>query len=199
MSRGLSIFALLLLAVVAFGLYQLSYAVQRREDELIELNRALLQERETIGVLQAEWSYLTRPEYLQDKAQRLLEMRSATAKDIVTLDSLPWRQDRTGTTPGIDKTAPDKSAPASVPMASAPAPVPGAVAPQVPVASVPAPSLTEARPEAAAPVRVAARPADAAAASPVSAAPNLDAEAAAVLGAMQRALTQPAGKTGRAQ
>lgn len=192
MSRGLSIFALLLLAVVAFGLYQLSYAVQRREDELVELNRALLQERETIGVLQAEWSYLTRPEYLQDKARRLLEMRSATAKDIVTLDSLPWRQDRTGTTPGIDKTAPERSTPASVPMASAPAPVPGAVVPQVP----------EGRPDnapAAAPVRVAARPADAAAASPVSAAPNLDAEAAAVLGAMQRALTQPAGKTGRAQ
>src|SRR3546814_19124207 len=110
MSRGLSIFALLLLAVVAFGLYQLSYAVQRREDELIELNRALLQERETIGVLQAEWSYLTRPEYPQDKAQSLLEMRAATARDIVTLDSLPWRQDRTG----IDKKAPEKSAPASV-------------------------------------------------------------------------------------
>src|SRR3546814_12189744 len=94
MSRGLSIFALLLLAVVAFGLYQLSYAVQRREDELIELNRALLQERETIGVLQAEWSYLTRPEYLQDKAQRLLEMRPATARDIVTMDSLPSTAER---------------------------------------------------------------------------------------------------------
>lgn len=198
MSRGLSVFALLLLAVVAFGLYQLSYAVQRREDELIELNRALLQERETIGVLQAEWSYLTRPEYLQDKAQRLLEMRSATAKDIVTLDSLPWRQDRTGTTPGIDKTAP-----AMAPMASAPATVPGTAAPQVPVASLPSQPLPAARPDATpaatAPVRVAAHPADAAAASAAAAAPNLDAEAAAVLGAMQRALTQPTGKSGRAQ
>jgi hypothetical protein len=171
MGRGLSILALLLLAVVAFGLYQLSYAVQRREDELVELNRALLQERETIGVLQAEWSYLTRPEYLQDKAQRLLDMRPATAKDIVTLDSLPWRQDRTGT----DKAAPPAN---TAPLASA--------------GTQPA--------AAPAPVRVAARPADPAVApAPNAAAPNLDAEAAAVLGAMQRALAGPAGKPGRAQ
>lgn len=92
MSRGLSLIALLLLAAVSFGLYQLSYEVQRLEEELIEMNRALSQERETIGVLQAEWSYLTRPEYLQDKAQRLLEMRPATAKDIVAIEALPWRQ-----------------------------------------------------------------------------------------------------------
>lgn len=187
MSRGLSIFALLLLAVVAFGLYQLSYAVQRREDELVELNRALLQERETIGVLQAEWSYLTRPEYLQDKAQRLLEMRSATAKDIVTLDSLPWRQDRTGTMSGIDKPAGKAVPPAnSVPMASAP------MAAQ-PVARAPQPEVAP----AIQPVRVAARPAEAPAA-PAAATPNLDAEAAAVLGAMQRSLTAPAAKSGRA-
>jgi len=173
MSRSLSIFALLLLAAVSFGLYRLSYEVQRREDELVELNRALLQERETIGVLQAEWSYVTRPEYLQDKAQRLLEMRPATAKDIVTLDSLPWRQDRTAP----DKASPGKAEPTLPPMASAPQA-------STPVASAPAADATA----AVTPVRVAARPADAVAA------PNLDAEAAAVLGAMQRSLAQPAGK-----
>src|SRR5690606_12983097 len=109
-SRGLSILALILLAVVSFGLYQLSYEVQRLEDELIELNRALSQERETIGVLQAEWSYLTRPEYLQDKAQRLLEMHPTTAKDIVSLDALPWRQDRGDSEPG-EALPPAKAAP----------------------------------------------------------------------------------------
>ena len=92
MSRGLSLIALLLLAAVSFGLYQLSYEVQRLEDELIEMNRALSRERETIGVLQAEWSYLSRPDYLQPKAQRLLEMRPATAKDIIAIETLPWRQ-----------------------------------------------------------------------------------------------------------
>ncbi len=157
MSRGLSIFALILLAVVSFGLYQLSYEVQRLEDELIELNRALSQERETIGVLQAEWSYLTRPEYLQGKAQRLLGMRPATARDIVSIDALPWRQDRGDTEPG-QALPPEKTAPV-------PALPPLAAAPSAPDTA------------GGVPVRVAASPADAA---------DFEAEVAAVLGAMQR-------------
>lgn len=161
MSRGLSLIALLLLAVVSFGLYQLSYEVQRLEEELIELNRALSQERETIGVLQAEWSYLSRPDYLQDKAQRLLEMRSATAKDIVAIEALPWRQDRGAPLPSAPA-----AAPVLPPMAAAPAPVPAqpvAVAPAAPASSM----------------QVAAKPV-------VEAPAAFDAEVAAVLGAMQR-------------
>lgn len=164
MSRGLSLIALLLLAVVSFGLYQLSYEVQRLEEELIELNRALSQERETIGVLQAEWSYLSRPDYLQGKAQRLLEMRSATAKDIAAIEALPWRQDR-GPATAPQMQAPAVTAPALPPMAAAPAP---------------------AQPVAAAPA--AAAPSMQVAAKPVAEAPAaaFDAEVAAVLGAMQR-------------
>lgn len=159
MSRGLSLFALLLLAIVSFGLYQLSYEVQRLEDELIELNRALTQERETIGVLKAEWSYLTRPEYLQDKAERLLEMRPATATDIVAVEALPWRQDR-----GRPQEAPQ---PALPPVATAPANPP----PTVAVAAKPAPTPVAAKP-----------------ASVAAGAANFDAEVAAVLGAMQRGI-----------
>ncbi len=170
MSRGLSLIALLLLAVVSFGLYQLSYEVQRLEEELIELNRALSQERETIGVLQAEWSYLSRPEYLQDKAQRLLEMRATTAKDIVAIEALPWRQDR-----GQDP-APAAVAPGLPPMAAAPRP-----AQSQPVAAVP----PVAPPQVTAPVQavtqVTARPV-----AETPAATGFDAEVAAVLGAMQR-------------
>ncbi|QDO98179.1 hypothetical protein FNB15_13270 [Ferrovibrio terrae] len=164
MSRGLSIIALLLLAVVSFGLYQLSYEVQRLEEELIELNRALSQERETIGVLQAEWSYLSRPDYLQDKAQRLLEMRSTTAKDIVAIEALPWRQDR-GPAVGGPQPAPAVTAPALPPMAAAPAPV-------APVSSMQVAAQIPNKPVAAE-------------------APAFDAEVAAVLGAMQRGGKEP--------
>lgn len=170
MSRGLSVIALLLLAVVSFGLYQLSYEVQRLEEELIELNRALSQERETIGVLQAEWSYLSRPDYLQDKAQRLLEMRSATAKDIVAIEALPWRQDRG--VPHPQQSAPAVTAPVLPPMAAAPVP-----APAQPVAAAPAAP-------AASSMQVAAKPAAEAPAA-------FDAEVAAVLGAMQRGGKEP--------
>lgn len=171
MSRGLSIFALILLAVVSFGLYQLSYEVQRLEEELIELNRALSQERETIGVLQAEWSYLTRPEYLQDKAQRLLEMRPATARDIVSIEILPWRQDRGRTEPG--KTP--EARPDLPPLAVAPQAKPLPAVPAVPVS--------------------ASRPASASSAAGVPVA-GFDAEVSAVLGAMQRGSAQAAGAAG---
>lgn len=169
MSRGLSLIALLLLAVVSFGLYQLSYEVQRLEEELIEMNRALSQERETIGVLQAEWSYLSRPEYLQNKAQRLLEMHPATAKDIVGIDALPWRQDR-GQPMAGGQPAPAKPS-VLPPMAAAPVPSQGWALPT----SAPAPVV--ATPQ----IQVAAKP-------PVEspAAAGFDSEVAAVLGAMQR-------------
>ena len=173
MSRGLSLIALLLLAVVSFGLYQLSYEVQRLEEELIELNRALSQERETIGVLQAEWSYLSRPDYLQGKAGRLLEMRPTTAKDIIAIESLPWRQDRgQERNPALPQTAPSATVPALPPMAAAPQPAPAPVQPVVAVQPAASPS---------APVQVAARPA-----AEAPAAGGFDAEVAAVLGAMQR-------------
>jgi hypothetical protein len=173
MSRGLSLIALLLLAVVSFGLYQLSYEVQRLEDELIEMNRALSQERETIGVLQAEWSYLSRPDYLQGRAQRLLEMRSTMAKDIIAIESLPWRQDR-GQPMTQLQANPVPNLPALPPMAAAP------VTPAQPaaVAQTVAPPATTSMQVAA---QVSSKPTTA---EPTSA--GFDAEVAAVLGAMQR-------------
>ncbi len=157
MSRGFSFLALLLLGIVAFGLYQLSYEVQRLEDELVELNRALGQERETIGVLQAEWSYLSRPEYLQDKAQRLLDMKPATARQITRIDDLPWRQERIA------------------PAVPVPVPAPAANSAPAPVAALPAPAPAS----AAAPATPPAPQAVAANAS------DVDADVAAVLGAMR--------------
>lgn len=127
MSRTVSAIAMLLVCLVAYALYQLSYEVQRLEDELIELNRGLGRERETIGVLQAEWSYLTRPEYLQDMAQRLLEMKPATAKQIVQIESLPWRQERVA--PQVATPAPPLPAAASeAPAAAVPVPQPAKTA-----------------------------------------------------------------------
>jgi len=170
MSRSLSFIALLLLAIVSFGLYRLSYEVQRMEDELIELNRALARERETIGVLQAEWSYLSRPEYLQDKAERLLGMKPATAKNIANIESLPWRQDRPGAAqPG---TAQPGNSQASPPLAAATASA--APAPATPVSATP----VSATPVSATPVSTVS-------ASAGRGADDLDADVAAVLGAMR--------------
>ncbi|WP_430395466.1 cell division protein FtsL [Ferrovibrio sp.] len=171
MSRGFSFIALLLLGIVAFGLYQLSYEVQRLEDELVELNRALGQERETIGVLQAEWSYLARPEYLQDKAQRLLDMKPATARQITRIEDLPWRQERI--------------APPPVAMPTQPAPAAVAAAPQAPVQQAPVQA-----PQTQAPQTLAV--AQPVAAKQAATLDDMDGDVAAVLGAMRGGSDRPA-------
>lgn len=94
MSRSLTFIAVAVTAAISFGLYQLSYEVQHLEDELAELSRALVQERENIAVLQAEWAYLTRPEALQDRAQRLLDLQPVAPGQIVDVGDLPTRQER---------------------------------------------------------------------------------------------------------
>lgn len=91
MKRGLSLFAIALVGVISFGLYQLSYAVQRMEEDLALLNQQLLQERETIAVLQAEWSWKTRPERLQGMVERHLGLKPMASSQILSLDALSMR------------------------------------------------------------------------------------------------------------
>ncbi len=177
MSRTLSFIALLLLAVVSFGLYRLSYEVQRMEDELIELNRALARERETIGVLQAEWSYLSRPEYLQDKAERLLEMKPATARNIIRIEDLPWRQDRLSGPQGPLAAAPGSQAlPVQAPLAQSQPGRPASEQMTAQVAAQTALPASKAVSPIAAPVAVPAA---------ASVSDDMDADVAAVLGAMR--------------
>jgi len=166
MSRSLSLIALVLLCIVASGLYRLSYEVQRMEDELAELNRALGQERETIGVLQAEWSYLSRPEYLQDKAERLMDMKPANARRITRIEDLPWRQER--------------MAPPAVAAASPPAQSQPAVQPQPQQAPLP-PVAAAAKAASPAALPVAAQQ------LPAAQAAEVDTDVAAVLNAMRGA------------
>ena len=99
MTRVLTMAIVLLTAVASFGLYELSYEVQRLEDELSELNRAITQDRESMLVLQAEWSYLARPENLQGRAARLLELRPMTPKQVVNLADVPGLQERLRVSP----------------------------------------------------------------------------------------------------
>lgn len=94
MTKYITAIVVLIAAAASFGLYQLSYEVQRLGDELVELNRAVMQDRESILVLSAEWSYLTRPAGLQDKAARLLELRSVSPKQVQSLADVPTRQER---------------------------------------------------------------------------------------------------------
>ena len=91
MSPSSTVFWVALIGVMAFGLFQLKYAVQAREDELARLSRELIASEETIHVLHAEWSYLNRPERLAALAARHLDLAPMAAGQIGALDSLPLR------------------------------------------------------------------------------------------------------------
>ncbi|MGQ3070559.1 MAG: cell division protein FtsL [Ferrovibrionaceae bacterium] len=92
MSRAVTFVALALTAGVSYGLYQLSYEVQRLDDRLAGMNRQLAQERENIEVLNAEWSYMTRPDVLQERVERYLpEFATVKARQIIPLADLPLK------------------------------------------------------------------------------------------------------------
>ena len=90
--RLLTVIVLLLTAVVSSGIYQLKYDVAEQEQTLTRLNRTLAAEREAIRVLEAEWSYLNRPDRLQDLAGRHLELLPTAVYGVETVREIPLRR-----------------------------------------------------------------------------------------------------------
>ena len=89
MRRPLTIAAVLLAALMAYGLYNMKYEVKGLEGRLTGLNRQLLEQDEAIQVLRAEWSYLNRPARLQRLAQRHLELAPVSVHGIEALATVP--------------------------------------------------------------------------------------------------------------
>lgn len=91
MKRVVPLVGILFFGCVAFGMYHLAYEVKRLEDELIAYNGALLREREAIDFLQAEWSYLSRPDRLQASAARHLQLEATPLHRLQRIEDLPAR------------------------------------------------------------------------------------------------------------
>jgi hypothetical protein len=122
MTRLITLAIVVMTAAASFGLYQLSYDVRRMEDELSELNRAITQDRENILVLEAEWSYLTRPDVLQERATKLLELKPTSPKQIVNAQDIPSMQERlkVAPAPSIVSSRPGARPPARPAVAATP-------------------------------------------------------------------------------
>lgn len=73
---------------VGTGLFFVKHEVQALEDRLDAVNLEIAQNRETIHVLNAEWSHLTRPERLEDLGQRLLRMEPVTREQTIDITQL---------------------------------------------------------------------------------------------------------------
>jgi hypothetical protein len=67
----------------AYGLYHLEHEVKTTERQLARIDEATRRDGEAIQVLQAEWSYLNRPERLQELTARHLTLSPSLLKQIV--------------------------------------------------------------------------------------------------------------------
>ena len=80
---------LCLVIAVGYFMFQVKYEVMQQEQTLASLNKQIAADREQIRVLDAEWSYLTRPSRLEDLAGRFLHLSDMNAAQIVSPSALP--------------------------------------------------------------------------------------------------------------
>lgn len=73
-----------------FALFSIAFAVEDLESELAAINRNIERERESLHVLQAEWTYLNRPDRIEDLASQLLpHLNQPMVEQLVALDDIP--------------------------------------------------------------------------------------------------------------
>lgn len=77
---------LLLAGAISVALFSVKYQVQDLEQELVGLNRSIIEERKSIRVLKAEWSHLNNPERLDRLARRYLGMGQVRPAQMKTFD-----------------------------------------------------------------------------------------------------------------
>jgi len=88
MKMNLTVLSVLMFAIVSYGLYQLSYEVQQLEKDLGSIERRIVDNKESVRILKAEWAYQNRPDVLQEMAQNYLPLlliapyQVASAKDL---------------------------------------------------------------------------------------------------------------------
>ena len=90
MRKGSTVlFAVLAVAMGAASIV-VGTEVHDLEDRLAGIHRDIAREQEALHVLRAEWSYLNRPERLEDLARRHLELGVPTAKQTMRVSDLPF-------------------------------------------------------------------------------------------------------------
>jgi cell division protein FtsL len=85
--------ACLVLAVLAsaYVLYSLEHSIRGMERQIARTDAAIANEKETIGLLNAEWSSLVRPERLQRLAEQHLKLKRISPDQFVKINELTAR------------------------------------------------------------------------------------------------------------
>ena len=91
MSWRATVFWSLLAALVGFDLFHVKYQVQKLEDRLGKINRDMVREQEQIHVLRAEWTYLNRPERIEQLSKKYLDLAAPKVSQMSSIAQLPMR------------------------------------------------------------------------------------------------------------
>lgn len=77
--------------VAAYVLYSLEHSIRGVERQIARTSSQIASEKETIGLLGAEWSSLVRPERLQRLTEQHLKLRRISPDQFVKLNELAAR------------------------------------------------------------------------------------------------------------
>ena len=96
---------LFLLAAGALSLilFSVKYQVQDLEQELRDLNRAIIADREAVHVLKAEWAYLNDPVRLKGVVAKFFSLEPIRPDQMVTFDDLSFRPSVSAQVPDAGK------------------------------------------------------------------------------------------------
>lgn len=94
--RRSTILWFLIATCLGVALFMVKHEVQRREEQLAALHRQILASQEAIHVLEAEWSYLNRPERLEALVRRHLNLVPMDNQKIGAVELLPMRMPAAG-------------------------------------------------------------------------------------------------------
>ena len=97
MKRTIAAICVVAAGSAALGLFHIADRVQRLERELARERQAIAETRESIQVLNAEWSYLNRPARIAELAERYLGFGPLDADQFVGLSQIPMRAEPDGT------------------------------------------------------------------------------------------------------
>lgn len=89
MSRFSGFTWMILFCVAASALYLVKYRVMDVKDEVAALSQQLAQEKESIRLLDAEWSYLNRPERLEALSAAYLSLEMISPDRVSEWSDLP--------------------------------------------------------------------------------------------------------------
>lgn len=83
----------LMVMMTGYALFHISYQVEALEGQLAELNHQIESEKEKVHNLKAEWSYVTRPDWLESLGDEFMpDYTRLSPQQVLQIEDIPFRR-----------------------------------------------------------------------------------------------------------